>query len=176
MKMLLRAAAVFFAFGATQAIAEVEITVLKEFEDWSVFVDGGDCWIASYPESKITDEKDKIYYFVTFHQGEPISRISLSPVGDFRFQEIMLFIVGGERFEFSLSEGFAYPRSADEMVIFKRMLKAERLEIFLSDDRGEVYAADLSYGGFLEAYRYVSEVCAFKYSPAFSDPQGSTKT
>ena len=47
MKMLLRAAAVYLAFGTTQASAEVEITAQKEFQDWSVFVDGGDCWIAT---------------------------------------------------------------------------------------------------------------------------------
>jgi len=118
MKMLLRVAAVYLALGASQAIAEVEITAQKEFQDWSVFVDGGDCWIASYPKPKITNEKDKIYYFVSFHQGEPIPRISLAPVGDFRFREIELFVVGGERFELSLSEGSAYPQSQDEMVIF----------------------------------------------------------
>jgi hypothetical protein len=39
MKMLLRAAAVYLAFGTTQALAEVEITAPKEFQDWSVFVE-----------------------------------------------------------------------------------------------------------------------------------------
>lgn len=176
MKMLLRAAAVYLAFGTTQALAEVEITAQKEFQDWSVFVDGGDCWIATYPASKITHEKDKIYYFVTFHQGEPIPRLSLAPASNFVFRDVLLFVVGGESFEFSLTEGSAHPRSEDEMVIFKRMLRAERLEIILGDMSGKIHAADLSYNGFLDAYQYVSEICAFQHTPVFSDPGGSTKT
>lgn len=83
---------------------------------------------------------------------------------------------GGERFEVSLTEGSAHPRSEDEMVIFKRMLRAERLEIILGDMSGKVHAADLSYSGFLDAYQYVSEICAFQHTPVFSDPGGSTKT
>jgi len=169
MKMLLRAAAVYLAFGTTQALAEVEITAQREFQDWSVFVDGGDCWIASYPEPKITNEKDKIYYFVTFHQGEPIPRLSLAPASNFVFRDVLLFVVGGERFEFSLTEGSAHPRSKDEMVIFKRMLRAERLEIILGDMSGKVHAADLSYSGFLDTYTHVSNLCGFNFQPKFLD-------
>jgi len=175
MKMLLRAAAVYLAFGTTQALAEVEITAPKEFQDWSVCVDGGDCWIATYPASKITDEKDKIYYFVTFHQGEPIPRLSLAPASDFIFRDILLFVAGGQRFEFSLWEGSAHPRNEDELAIFKRMMKTEPLEIVLDDVSGKVHAAELSYNGFFDAYQYVSEICAFQHTPEFNDPEGSTR-
>lgn len=106
MKMLLRVAAVYLALGASHAIAEVEITAQKEFQDWSVFVDGGDCWIASYPKPKITNEKDKIYYFVTFHQGEPIPE----------FRLLQWVISASERSSFLLLEakGLSFPFRKDQ--------------------------------------------------------------
>lgn len=166
----------FFNLGVSKALSEEEIVAEREFKDWSVFIDGGDCWITSYLAPKISSDTKKFYYFVTFYQNDPIPRVSIELANKFNIRDVILFIVGGENFEFSTSDGSAYPLSDDEILIFEKMLEIEPLEIFLNDERGDIYAANLSYAGFQDALNYVMNACSFRTNSAFSDPEGSTKT
>ncbi len=158
----------FFSLGVGTALSEEEITAEREFKDWSVFIDGGDCWITSYLAPKISNDTNKFYYFVTFYQNDPIPRISIELKNELHLRDVMLFIIGGENFEFSTSDGSAYPLSDDEIVIFAKILEIEPLEIFLNDERGDIYAANLSYAGFQDALNYVINVCSFPTSSTFS--------
>lgn len=166
----------FLHLGVGKALSEEEIVAKREFKDWSVFIDGGDCWITSYLDPNISSDTKKIYYFVTFYQNDPIPRISIELANVFNIRDVVLFIIGGEDFEFSISDGSAYPLSDDEFIIFGKMLKTELLEVFLNDERGDIYAASLSYAGFQDALNYVTNACNFRTNSAFSDPERSTKT
>ena len=158
----------FFNLGVSKALSEQEIVAEREFKDWSVFIDGGDCWITSYLDPKISSDTKNIYYFVTFYKDDPIPRISIELKNELNLRDVILFIIGRENFEFSISDGSAYPLSDDEFIIFGKMLKTEPLEIFLNDDRGNIYAANLSYVGFQDALNYVVNVCSFRTSSTFS--------
>ena len=47
--------------------AEEELDNDGQFDDWSVFIDSGDCWLATYPKDNYRNNVEDIMMFITFH-------------------------------------------------------------------------------------------------------------
>jgi hypothetical protein len=168
--------AVMLSFSAVQAFAEEEIDVDRKFEDWSVFFAEDDCWIASFFNSKTTDEVLEVYYFVAFHRSSPVPRISIAPSEGFKLGETVSVNVGEVNYEFIAHEGMAYPMDDDEMRLFKSMLNSEPLTSVLVDVSGSSHEAYISYDGFRDAYNYISRECSFNFNSDLSDTEGVEPT
>jgi hypothetical protein len=160
------------SLGMEVAHSQEQVIATRDFQDWSVFIDSGDCWISSYLESQIVNDKDKFHYLVTFYESEATPRISIVSGSERIIHEIILFSIGNRRFAFSVSNGFAYPLSDDELYIFNSMLDAEPLDIVLNDDRSTFLKAQLSYSGFKDALNYVYDACNIRLDHNIFDRNG----
>ncbi len=168
--------AVMLSFVAVEAFAAEEVDVDQEFESWSAFFAEDDCWIASFFNSKTTDDVLEVYYFVTFHRSLPVPRISILPSEGFKLGETLPVNVGEVDYEFIAHEGMAYPTDDDEMVLFKKMLNSEPLTAVLIDANGTNHEAYISYAGFRDAYNYLSRECDFYFNSDLSDTEGVEPT
>lgn len=158
------------------ARAEEEIDVDRIFDDWSVFMDKQDCWIATFvdfgPENMETD----LYYFVTFHHQTPEPRLSLVPGAGAAFAATPTIFTNKNEIEVQLRDGNAFPARDDEGNLFRAMLEEQLISVILPIRAGASLTGVVSLRGFKAAYNFISKECEFKFNPELSDRSGIEPT
>ena len=160
------------SLGIEKAQSQEQVPAARDFQDWSVFIDGGDCWVSSYLDSQMANDRENFHYLVTFYKDEAKPRISIVSGSEVFIREVILLTIGSERFIFSVFDGYAYPLNDDEMVIFNRMLSADPLEIVFNDDLNNILTANLSYAGFRDALDYISHACNINIDQSIFNSNG----
>ena len=163
----------FLALVSTvTARAEEEIDVDRFFDDWSVFMDEQDCWIATFVDFGHDNVETEIYYFVTFHRQTPEARLSLSPSGGAGFVDTPSVFIDQNEINVEVRDGFAFPVGDDEEKLFRAMLEAQSISINIPILAGASLNGFVSLRGFREAYNFISRECEFDFDPGLSDRSG----
>ena len=140
---------------------EAEIDYVQSFDDWSVFIDGTDCWLASNPFGIKGRAHNDVFYYVTFHNNQPSPNNSVFFRGTTDTINSLKLHSPTQSYDFDLHEDTAYTESVNELPILKELLIRGifKLELeYVERDKQEFY---LSSSGFKDAYNSISKQCKF---------------
>lgn len=161
--------AYFFVFSAaaTSINAEEKIYSDQEFRDWAAFIDGEDCWIASFPQDENGEAYKSIFVFVTFHHHNPRPKISIAidetNSGEARFS------TENQQFSLPFRDDTAFPAYGEDIKVLKTMLSREPAKIEFTRDNGDSFIGHVSHEGFQQAYNYTSKACEFYFNEDLDD-------
>ena len=145
----------------TTASAEAEIDADNIFDDWSVFIDSGDCWLATYPKDHRRNDIEDITMFVAFHQRSMNPEISVLFEGGMVDISDVKVLLGGKAYSLGFYEDTAFTAASENMEILSKMLAAEPTLISFSTSTEAVTGLSIGYEGFRDAYNFTSKNCDF---------------
>ena len=165
-----------FCLIAVSANAEEDIVADRMFGDWSAFIDGDDCWVASHPAAPAGPPLEDVYFFVTFHNLFPAPSISIWPHRVVNEQAGLQVLTGRHEFAFQFADGIAFPELEDELPILRALLASKKLVIKLEDAAGNELLGHIVYNGFSDAYNYTSRACEFNFHDGLTTEDGTEPT
>ena len=145
----------------TAASAEAKIDADNIFDDWSVFIDSGDCWLASYPKDNQHNDIEDITMFVAFHQRSMKPEISVLFEGGMVDISDVKVVLGGKAYSLGFYEDTAFTAASENMEILKKMLAAEPTSLSFFTSTEAVTDLTIGYEGFRDAYNFTSKNCDF---------------
>lgn len=146
---------------ATSINAEEEIYSDREFRDWSVFIDSGDCWLAAYPKDQQQNDIKDITIYITFHQKSMNSEISVLFEGDLMDVSDVDIVLGGKPYALDVDDDTAFTATSENMTILKKMLSYEPTTLSFSTSGEEYREFSVEYEGLRDAYNFTSKNCDF---------------
>lgn len=150
----------FLALPLT-ASAEDEIDADGEFAVWSVFIDSGDCWLATYPKDNRLNDVEDITIYVAFLQRSMDPEISvLFEDESLKVKDVEVWLAG-KAYPLDVYEDTAYTAEAENITIVKKMLAAEPTSLSFANSAGELTEFTVEYDGFREAYNFTNKHCGF---------------
>ncbi len=156
-----------FAAAATSIKAEEEIYSDREFRDWAAFIDGNDCWIASFPEDENGDAYESIFLLVTFHHHNPRPKISIA-TGETNSGTVK-FSTEDQQFSLQFTDDTAFPAYGEDIEVLRTMLSRKPTKIEFTRDNGDSFLGFVSHNGFQQAYNYISKACKFFFNEDLDD-------
>lgn len=165
-----------FCLIAVSANAEEDIVADRIFGDWSAFIDGDDCWVASHPDVPGKAQMGDVFFFVAFHNRFPAPSISIWPIRAVNEQAGLQVLTGRQEFAFQFADGIAYPKLEDEIPILRALLASKKLVIKLEDAAGNELLGNIVYNGFSDAYNYTSRACEFNFHDGLTTEDGTEPT
>lgn len=165
-----------FCLVAVCATAEEDIVADRMFGDWSAFIDGDDCWVASHPRVPGKALMEDVFFFVAFHNRFPAPNISIWPTRTVNEQAGLQVLAGRQEFAFQFADGIAYPKLEDEMPILRALLASKKFVIRLEDVAGNELLGHIVYNGFNAAYNYTSKECDFNFLDGLTTEEGTEPT
>jgi hypothetical protein len=142
--------------------AEEELDTDRQFDEWSVFIDSGDCWLATYPKDNYKNDVEDIMMYVAFLQR------SMDPEISVLFEDSSLKVKDVE----VLLAGKAYSLEAENITIVKKMLEDEPTSLSFANSAGVFTEFTIEYEGLRDAYNFTSKNCDFFRN---SDLDGDTE-
>ena len=133
------------------ASAEDEIDADGEFAVWSVFIDSGDCWLATYPKDNRLNDVEDITMYVAFLQRSMDPEISVLFEDDNLKMNDVEVRIAGQAFPLDVYEDTAYTAEAENITIVKKMLAAEPTSLSFSNSARQSTEFAVEYDGFREA-------------------------
>ena len=152
-----------------EAHADGKIDANSIFDEWSVFIDSDDCWIASHPRDKQQDIIEDITVFVAFHQRSMISEISLLFEGGPVDLSNVEIILAGKTYSLTVYEDTAFTAASENLLILKHMLSAKPTSVSYATSTAAVTGLTIGYEGFRDAYNFTSKNCEFYKSHDLDD-------
>ena len=143
------------------ASAEDEIDTDGEFDDWSVFMDSGDCWLATYPKDNHRNDVEDIMIFITFHQRSMNSEISVLFEGERVDVSDVYVVLGGKTYSLEVYEDTAFTAASENVEILKKMLSYETTTLSFSTSGEDYKEFSVEYEGLRDAYNFTSKNCDF---------------
>ncbi|CRK76743.1 hypothetical protein NIG5292_02810 [Nereida ignava] len=141
--------------------AEEEIDADAWFGDWSVFIDSGDCWLASHPIDMSQQAIEDVTLFVAFHQRSMNSEISvLFECGLVDVSDVEVTL-DSKAYSLNVYEDTAFTSASENTEILKKMLLAKQTSISFSTLAETFNDLAIGYGGFRDAYNFTNEHCGF---------------
>lgn len=145
----------------TTASAEAEIDADNIFNDWSVFLDAGDCWLASHPMDKQQNNIADVTMYVAFFQRSMDPEISVLFEGDLVEIGGVEALLGGIAYSFDVYEDTAFTATSENIEILKKMLSAEPTSLSFSTSMKAFTGLSIGYEGFRDAYGFTNKHCGF---------------
>jgi hypothetical protein len=141
--------------------AEEELDTDGQFDDWSVFIDSGDCWLATYPKDNYRNDVEDIMMFITFHQRSMNSEISVLFESEHVEVRDVNVVLGGTVYSLDFYEDTAFTAASENMEILKKMLSHETTTLSFSTSVENYKEFSIEYEGLREAYNFTSKSCDF---------------
>ena len=153
----------FFVFvsAASSNTAEEEIHSNREFKDWSVFIDSGDCWLATYPKDNHRNDIKDITIYIAFHQRSMNSEISVLFEGDHVAVSDVDVVIGEKAYSLGVYEDTAFTAASENLEILKKMLSYEATTLSFSTLGEDYKEFSVQYEGLRDAYNFTSKNCDF---------------
>ena len=147
--------------ASTTCLAAEEIDADNIFDDWSVFIDSGDCWLATYPKDNRRNDVEDITMYVAFFQRSMDPEISVLFDQDNHNVKDVEVRLAGKAYPLDFDEDTAYSAEAENITIVKNMLTAEPTSLSFTNSDGKVTKLTVEYDGFRVAYNFTSKHCDF---------------
>ena len=145
----------------TTASAEAEIDADNIFNDWSVFIDSGDCWLASHPMDNKQNATEDITMYVAFLQRSMDPEISVLFEGDRHKVNDVEILLANQAYSLDVYDDTAYTAEGENITILKKMLAAEPTSLSFSTSKEAVTGLSIGYEGFRDAYNFTNKHCEF---------------
>jgi len=158
------------------AAGEERIDALQLYEDWAVFIDAGDCWIATTLDFKDDAYDQRVTFFVAFHDRNPDVNLSVLIEADIDLDHPRPLTVGDDSFALLVDDDTAFPRLEEEMPIFRSMLEGAPIAMRLVNEEGQTMRGLVSLEGFHDAYNFLARECKFMRFDGLSDQAGVEPT
>jgi hypothetical protein len=146
---------------AASSLSAENIEAAGSFGIWSAFLQGNECWIAAHPQHSSGHTARNIYMFLSFFQGSPDFEISLHSQAFPRNISALTLQQNNAIYEMTLLLDTAYPKRGAEKALFWEMLRGDDILLHMEDTSGNDIQFVFDTYGFLEAYDFVSQKCAF---------------
>ena len=153
---------IIFITFATGATANQEYHAQRSFESWSVFIDSGDCWISSFTKDSLGYDNKNMMVYVTFHGRDPTPQVSVlfKTEQNLHWAKVNLSI-GENKYTLLNDAQTAFATANENMEIFKLMVSKAPSTLSLAYPWKNIGEFNITYEGFNEAYKYVSNNCDF---------------
>jgi hypothetical protein len=152
--------------------AEEELDTDRQFDDWSVFIDSGDCWLATYPKDNYKNDVEDIMMYVAFLQRSMDPEISvLFEDSSLKVKDVEV-LLAGKAYSLDVYEDTAYTAEAENITIVKKMLEDEPTSLSFANSAGVFTEFTIEYEGLRDAYNFTSKNCDFFRN---SDLDGDTE-
>ena len=151
----------FMTIAGLSNAQEPEIDYLQSYGEWSLFIDGNDCWLASHPRDKNGDASTNIFYYVTFHNNEPRPKNSVFFSVVDSYAGSLILQSPTRSYDFSLYGDTAYPNAENELNILRELLVTNTFKLEISTSDHGLHELYLPTRGFKNAYNSISKQCEF---------------
>jgi len=171
--MRVRTLTIALAAGAlllpVSVIAENEADAIETFNDWSAFLEGDSCWIASQIDIGVGIGDEEALFYVAFHKGALAPEILLYSVSTAKIEFVILRIEGIP-YKFTAIDDAAFATSGDEMRILKALSAGFDPRILYRLEGSSEVLGRVSKDGFDDAYNFIRRSCGSKFMPDLSNP------
>lgn len=147
--------------ASTTCLAAEEIDADNIFDDWSVFIDSGDCWLATYPKDNRRNDVEDITIYVAFLQRSMDPEISVLFEGDSQKVKDVEVLLADQAYSLDVDEDTAYAAVSENITIVKKMLAVEPTALSFANSAGKVTEFIVENDGFRDAYNFTSKHCDF---------------
>ena len=147
--------------ASTTCLAAEEIDADNIFDDWSVFIDSGDCWLATYPKDNRRNDVEDITMYVAFLQRSMDPVISVLFEGDSQKVKDVEVLLADQAYSLDVDEDTAYAAESENITIVKKMLADEPTALSFANSAGKITEYTVEYDGFRDAYNFTSKHCDF---------------